>query len=660
MNRQQRLSGFRGTWLSIGLSAILALLNPLDCKIAQALEARETIRTVIDSLESLGPSLTTGSTGLTVDTLHVWSNGTLESQPSPSSGWRQISYFAPCAKVERFTGSLIGDMAGTSYGLSGTFEFTPSFSLVVYFRIILVHQGVEQVLTEYPLNLNAGKQVFTGFTQTGPDPVATFGDAIILEIDPRGLIGFWTMNFGGTSGAKLSIPESPMARPANFSQNIFDDTFSPLGSVYPVDLDGDGDMDIVTTDGWKGNLVWWENSGNQNYVKQIIDSNISFNGHNPAALFAADLDRDGDMDLLAATGWDVIWWENSGGNTFTRQTLNPVINPKIVIAVDLDKEGDMDIMVAGYELAWLENNGQQQFTKHFIAYSNDEAMVVVDLNKDGYLDIVTASSNGAITWWKNNAAHSFSKQTILAGGDITTTGGSIFAADLDLDGDIDIIASPTLSGTISWWENDGHENFTRHIIPVGFGTSSLFVFDMDSDGDMDIIAGGAWFENTGGQNFIRHSYSDIQAVKVADLDKDGKMDMVRLKSWWQNQGTEPLPDIKANGSDGPITIRTADNLSVAIKLSPGDFPGYNADWWVLADASPFGWYYYNANTGSWSPGLLVTYQGALFNLPSYGVLNATGLPTGTYTFYFAVDMNVNGSIDMGAIYYDSVEITITP
>ena len=125
-------------------------------------------------------------------------------------------------------------------------------------------------------------------------------------------------------------------------------------------------------------------------------------------------------------------------------------------------------------------------------------------------------------------------------------------------------------------------------------------------------------------------------------------------------GIEPVPDIKANGSDGPITITTADNLSVTIELAAGDFSGDNADWWVLAYASPFGWYYYNANTGSWSPGLLVTYQGALFNLPSYGVLNATGLPTGTYTFYFAVDMNVNGSIDMGAIYYDSVEITITP
>jgi hypothetical protein len=123
---------------------------------------------------------------------------------------------------------------------------------------------------------------------------------------------------------------------------------------------------------------------------------------------------------------------------------------------------------------------------------------------------------------------------------------------------------------------------------------------------------------------------------------------------------KPVPDIKANGSDGPITITTGDNLSVTIELTPGNFSGYNADWWVLADTSPFGWYYYNVNTGSWFPGVIVTYQGALFNLPSYGVLNTTGLPTGTYTFYFGVDGNMNGTIDMGQIVYDGVEVTITP
>lgn len=117
------------------------------------------------------------------------------------------------------------------------------------------------------------------------------------------------------------------------------------------------------------------------------------------------------------------------------------------------------------------------------------------------------------------------------------------------------------------------------------------------------------------------------------------------------------PDIKANGSDGPITITTSDPLSLTVVLDAGGSTNENADWWAVGD-TPYGWYYYNLLSG-WLPGLIVTYQGALFDLSPYEVMNMT-LPSGFYTFYFGVDMNMNGSIDMGQLYYDSVDITVTP
>ena len=82
---------------------------------------------------------------------------------------------------------------------------------------------------------------------------------------------------------------------------------------------------------------------------------------------------------------------------------------------------------------------------------------------------------------------------------------------------------------------------------------------------------------------------------------------------------DPAPEIKANDSDGPVTITINDTLSITISLSSGDFAGDNADWWVLVD-TPSGWYYYNVST-SWQAGLSVTYQGPLFNLSSSEVLN---------------------------------------
>ncbi len=87
--------------------------------------------------------------------------------------------------------------------------------------------------------------------------------------------------------------------------------------------------------------------------------------------------------------------------------------------------------------------------------------------------------------------------------------------------------------------------------------------------------------------------------------------------------------------------------------------GEDADWWVLGRASS-GWYCYKASTDSWKPGICVGHQGPLFNLSPYEVLNMTGLPAGLYTFYFGVDLNMNGSVDCDQISCDFVEVEIAP
>jgi hypothetical protein len=74
--------------------------------------------------------------------------------------------------------------------------------------------------------------------------------------------------------------------------------------------------------------------------------------------------------------------------------------------------------------------------------------------------------------------------------------------------------------------------------------------------------------------------------------------------------------------------------------------------------TPFGWYYYNLVTG-WGPGQSITHQGALFDLSPYEAMNRI-LPEGSYNFYFGVDMSMNGLLDMGQMYYDSVAVTVTP
>jgi hypothetical protein len=159
-------------------------------------------------------------------------------------------------------------------------------------------------------------------------------------------------------------------------------------------------------------------------------------------------------------------------------------------------------------------------------------------------------------------------------------------------------------------------------------------------------------------NFIRGSSYKWQLVVYDSVPQANNYTFsTPLRSFTINMESVPNPNIKANDSDGPITITTSDTLSVTIELDPGNYPGVQADWWVLANTS-FGLYYKNPFSG-WQPGLSVTHQGPLFNLtPPLEVLNTSGLPEGNYTFYFGVDGNMNGNLD-GPLFYDSVEVNIT-
>jgi hypothetical protein len=113
----------------------------------------------------------------------------------------------------------------------------------------------------------------------------------------------------------------------------------------------------------------------------------------------------------------------------------------------------------------------------------------------------------------------------------------------------------------------------------------------------------------------------------------------------------PTPDVKANGSDGPVTIDTNDTLSVTLELDAGSHTGDNADWWIIV-------FYYDQGSGSWIPVVIIPFQLPLFDLPVTEILNTTGLSQGWFFFIFGVDMNPNGVLDAG--YYDFVLVGITP
>jgi len=114
-----------------------------------------------------------------------------------------------------------------------------------------------------------------------------------------------------------------------------------------------------------------------------------------------------------------------------------------------------------------------------------------DLDNDNDLDVICsaddATGNGDIRWWKNNGGGAFTPMPYLATWLVEPS--EIYANDLDLDGDMDIIGQHYYTpSTLFWFENDGAGNFSpMQVISDSANITSLIATDMDEDGDFDIL-----------------------------------------------------------------------------------------------------------------------------------------------------------------------------
>ena len=91
----------------------------------------------------------------------------------------------------------------------------------------------------------------------------------------------------------------------------------------------------------------------------------------------------------------------------------------------------------------------------------------------------------------------FVEQPSIVQTDVITP-SDVYAADLDGDGDIDILSASEGDAKIAWYENtDGAGTFgPPHVITTSWA-SSVYAADLDGDGDNDVLSAGAWYENLG-------------------------------------------------------------------------------------------------------------------------------------------------------------------
>lgn len=370
----------------------------------------------------------------------------------------------------------------------------------------------------------------------------------------------------------------PEVMPPFFFERIY--AAPDLRDIFVADIDRDGDVDVMGVSEVNNAVLWMENTGSRNFTTHIVSPNVP----GAAGAHVCDIDGDGDMDLLTNGLDKIVWFENNGSQVFVERLVGNGVsspsNPVEIVCVDLDGDRDIDIVEGNNgQLVWFENNGSQNFTERPISYETDGLgdISVADMDKDGDLDIVTTSAVGGFAWHENFGDQTFQKQAI------PTSLNPNFALhqlrDVDADGDVDIYVSSFYSGVTALYENNGSNVFSEKPISA-LGTSyGVDVNDLDGDGDMDLISGAyngapVWHRNDGGAFTSKEVYvSAAQSTIVTDFDKDGDMDIVYnppAGGLAIAENTSNVPTISAIGNvTTPEDVATA---PIPFSLSDADTP----------------------------------------------------------------------------------------
>lgn len=340
-------------------------------------------------------------------------------------------------------------------------------------------------------------------------------------------------------------------------------------SLHFDDIDGDGAKDdLIVTD---ANLksVSWLRLENGQYRETVV---ATIEGAVETTTF--DFEGDGDIDIGVSSmgiihpNEDLIGsfhlLLNNGKGEFEHRLLVDG-TPRIAeaMAADMDADGDMDFVLAMFGwrytggIGYLEQQADGSFKYSQVLELNGCMRILKnDVNHDEFPDfiVMVAQQHEAILQFLNSGIGQFSAKFITRANHPAFGSSSINLADLDQDGDEDILYTngdmmdenpePKPYHGIRWLENDGAGNYELHYLAGMPGCYDAEAADMDGDGDMDVVFSSlnffwdahdfpslAWLENRGGFRDVvprRIAYAPTNLAKIAlgDINGDGLIDIV--------------------------------------------------------------------------------------------------------------------------------------
>jgi hypothetical protein len=442
---------------------------------------------------------------------------------------------------------------------------------------------------------------------------------------------------------------------------VFSDSGQALGglntqAVALSDVDNDGDLDLVAGNGFGGTRevdTVWLNGGDStgSNTGVFIDTGESLGSSDSRSIALGDVDGDGDLDLVTANS--LFLNPLASTDLFIESIQLSDINRKTfsVSLGDVDGDGDLDLVagngatgimgVTSPNRIWFNggdstgsNTGVFNNSGQVLGDSDTTSVALGDLDGDSDLDLV-AGNGGTFgefepnRVWLNSGLNTGifidSGQSLgnVPGfpllGDPTT---SVVLGDIDGDADLDLIAGNggDFVSPNRVWRNDGDANFSEDPVPQELGrnsTTSIALGDLDGDGDLDLVAGNGgtlggsepnrvWLNsglNTG--IFIDSTQSlgsDITtSIALGDIDGDGDLDLVagnnrQSNRVWRNDGNayfseDSPPQLLGTNATTSVSLVDVDDdgdldlIEGIGTRSFGDAPASNRLWLNGGDSS---------------------------------------------------------------------------
>ncbi len=416
------------------------------------------------------------------------------------------------------------------------------------------------------------------------------------------------------------------------------------------DLNGDGNLDLIEVD-YPGSVIWL-GQGDGTFREGTACRSLPGDVDASRAVAAGDVDGDGSLDVVIANnGRHDRLYLNDGRGRFRDDPFfalsNSADNSQAVVLADIDQDGDPDLLVGNEQQQnrLLLNVGAGQFVDVTAARlpaiaDSTQALAVADVDGDGDLDLVVGNDRRERNALYLNAAGVFVDSSIGRLPDFADHTYALAFGDVDGDGAPDLLIGNRGLDRLLLNQGGSFVDVTATHLPANpAGTQCVALGDVDGDGDLDATLGGAlhdrlylndgqgrYSDATGAQMLANQKTT--RAMLLVDIDNNGSLDLVV-----GNRGGSRVYINDGNGNFTDEAFRLPVPTVLTEGLAAGDLDGDgDADLVFAAD-------------GAWNPLLLNllrqvvprdrAYAGAGYLVDFYARHNPVGQPFTAFFFLSA-------------------------